>query len=119
MSEGSRSGDTRLTSMLPREGQRVSVVRLEGEFDLPAARMLEHSLRGFKAGDRVQIDFSGVRRLHDYGIAWLARALTNLDAVTVSIEGLGTHHVRLLRYFGIDAMVFRRARNAKGGEGER
>ena len=105
--------------MNPREEHRASVIRLEGELDLPAARMLERSLRGFKAGDRVQIDFSGVRRLHDYGIAWLARALTNLDAVIVSIEGLGTHHVRLLRYFGIDEKVFRRARNAKDGEGER
>ena len=119
MSEGSRSGDTAVRSIHPREGQRDSVIRPEGELDLPAARMLEHSLRGFKAGDRVRIDFSGVRRLHDYGIAWLARALTNLDAVTVSIEGLGTHHVRLLRYFGIDAKVFRRARNAKDEEGGR
>ena len=93
--------------MNPREGHRDSVIRLEGELDLPAARMLEHSLRGFKTGDTVRIDFSRVHRLHDYGIATLARALTKLDGATVKLHGLGTHHVRLLRYFGVDSKVFR------------
>ncbi len=87
--------------------QRESVLQLEGEFDLPAARVLEHSLRGFKTGDTVRIDFSRVQRLHDYGIATLARALTKLDGATVKLEGLRTHHVRLLRYFGVDPKVFR------------
>lgn len=91
-----------------REGHRDSVLRLEGQFDLPAARLLEHSLRGLKPGDRVRIDFSGVRRLHDYGIAALARALSKTNGATLKIEGLSTHHVRLLRYFGIAAEVFRR-----------
>ncbi len=85
------------------------MLRLEGEFDLPAARMLEHSLRGFREGDVVRIDFSRVQRLHDYGIASLAQGLTKLEGATVRIEGLGTHHVRLLRYFGVDAALFRRA----------
>ncbi len=93
--------------MPPDKNQRVSVLRLEGEFDLPAARMLEHSLRGFHSGDTVRIDFSRVRRMHDYGIAMLAQALTKLDHATVKLEGLGTHHVRLLRYFGVDARLFR------------
>lgn len=94
--------------MTKREGRRVSVLRLEGSFDLPAARLLEHSLRGLASGDRVRIDFSGVKRLHDYGIASLAQALAKVDGVDVKIEGLSTHHVRLLRYFGIGAEVFRR-----------
>lgn len=93
--------------MSMREGQRDSVLRLEGKFDLPAARLLEHSLRGLKAGDRVRIDFSRVQRLHDFGIAALAQALAKIDGATVKIEGLSTHHVRLLRYFGVGAGVFR------------
>ncbi len=96
--------------MSQREGHRDSVLRLEGEFDLPAARVLEHSLRGFGPGDTVRIDFSRVQRLHDYGIAVLAQALTTLHGATVKLEGLATHHVRLLRYFGVGSEVFRRER---------
>ncbi len=83
------------------------VIHLEGEFDLPAARMLEHSLRA-RRGEPVRIDFGRVRRLHDYGIAALARALTAVEPGGVKVQGLSTHHVRLLRYFGVDAGVFRR-----------
>jgi STAS domain len=94
--------------MAPRERRRSSTLLVEGEFDLPSARMLEHSLRGLKEGDLVRIDFRRVRQFHDYAIAALAQALTKLGGATVKLEGLGTHHVRLLRYFGIDADVFRR-----------
>jgi hypothetical protein len=90
------------------ESPRTSIIRLEGEFDLPAARMLEHSLRGVAPGNRVRIDFSRVRRLHDFGIATLAKALQAVAADAVTLQGLSTHHVRLLRYFGVDAAVFRR-----------
>ncbi len=83
------------------------VLHLEGEFDVPAARLLEHSLRGVGAADRIRIDFSAVRRFNDYGIAALASALTKLDGRRVKLEGLRMHQVRLLRYFGLDADVFR------------
>jgi anti-anti-sigma regulatory factor len=92
--------------MSPGTEQRETVLRLEGEFDLPAARMLKTLLGGLEAGSKVRIDFGRVRRLHDYGIAVLAQALTRLDGATVKLDGLGTHHVRLLRYFGVDASAF-------------
>ncbi len=100
--------------MPPRQGHRRSVLRLEGQFDLPAARMLEHSLRGFAPGDEVRIDFSRVKGLHDFGVAALAKALTRVDGTTVRITGLTMHHVRLLRYFGVHADVFRRAPDPDG-----
>lgn len=93
--------------MSPRERQRSSVLRLEGEFDLPAARLLEKSLRATVADGHVRIDFSRVRRFHDYGIAALAHTLSKLDGRAVELQGLNTHQVRLLRYFGIDAAAFR------------
>ncbi len=48
--------------------RRVSTIRLEGMFDLPAARLLEHSLRSVCAGDRVVVDFSRVRQFNDFGV---------------------------------------------------
>ncbi len=105
--------------MPQREHQRTHVLRLGEEFDVSAVWLLERELRGTGAGDRVRLDFRGVRRFHDYGIAALARVLTRLDGTTVKLEGLSTHHVRLLRYFGIDADVFRPDPEPGEGDGER
>lgn len=81
--------------------RRVSTIRLEGTFDLPAARLLEHSLRTVRAGDRVMVDFSRVRQFNDFGVAVLARALNLPAGVELRLSGLGIHQVRLLRYFGV------------------
>jgi hypothetical protein len=89
------------------------VIRLEGVFDLPAARLLQLTLKGLRAGEQVRIDFTRVREFRDYGVAVLAQALTRRDGVVVTLEGLRTHHVRLLRYFGVDADAFR-ARGERG-----
>jgi anti-anti-sigma regulatory factor len=84
------------------------VIRLEGTFDLPAARLLENSLRlsGWTGG--VRVDFTRVRHFNDFAIAVLAQALINATATGIKVEGLSLHQVRLLRYFGVDPDVFRR-----------
>jgi anti-anti-sigma regulatory factor len=92
----------------------AAIIRLEGTFDLPAARLLENSLRRMSPGDRVRVDFRGVRRFHDYGIAVLAQALERSGAAVVRLEGLGLHHVRLLRYFGVGPEFFRPGRERDG-----
>jgi anti-anti-sigma regulatory factor len=94
------------------ERPRGSVLHLEGEFDLAAARMLEASLNGIGRGGRLEIDFSRVRHFHDLGIATLARALEKLDGRSVKLGGLSAHQVRLLRYFGVDADLLRSERPA-------
>jgi anti-anti-sigma regulatory factor len=87
--------------------ERWTVISLEGVFDIPAARFVEHSVKRLSAGDKVRIDFTRVRDFRDYGIAVLAQVLSKQDGIVVKMEGLRTHHVRLLRYFGIDSDAFR------------
>lgn len=81
------------------------VIRLEGTFDLPAARLLESSLRQHAGADGILVEFRGVRRFNDFAVAVLAQALKS--AAGVKVEGLSLHQVRLLRYFGVDSDVFR------------
>jgi hypothetical protein len=83
------------------------VIRLEGTFDLPAARLLENSLRRHAAAEGVRVDFGGVRQFNDFAVAVLAQALKAAPG-PVKVEGLSMHQVRLLRYFGVDPKVFRR-----------
>jgi hypothetical protein len=87
--------------------RRETVIRLDRAFDLPAARMVEHTLRRMAAGDRVRIDFGRVQQFHDFAVAVLAQALAGRRGVVVKVEGLRMHQVRLLRYFGVDADAFR------------
>ncbi|MGC4001422.1 MAG: STAS domain-containing protein [Anaeromyxobacter sp.] len=75
------------------------LVRVDGVFDLPAAQRLAHTLRD--AQGKVRIDLTHVREFHDYGVTVLAHALAGRRSVEVS--GLRQHHVRLLRYLGVDA----------------
>lgn len=89
-------------------GGPTAVIRLEGTFDLPAARFLESSLKRMSGASGVRLDFSRVRDLNDYAIAVLAQALKSHGAADVRVEGLRLHHVRLLRYFGVSPDVFRR-----------
>jgi hypothetical protein len=91
-----------------------NVIRLEGVFDIPAARLLQLTLKGLRSGEQVRIDFTRVREFRDYGVAVLAQALTGRDGAMVTLEGLRTHHVRLLRYFGVDAEAFRTGRGREG-----
>jgi anti-anti-sigma regulatory factor len=76
------------------------VVRVDGVLDVPAARRLVEWLAG--AGDaEVHVDLTQVREFHDFGVVILARALE--ERAKTSVLGLRQHHVRLLRYLGIDA----------------
>lgn len=97
------------------EEPTTATIRLEGTFDLPSARLLENSLKRMGAGDHVRVDFSGVRHFHDFGVAVLAQALKSSRSIVV-VEGLGTHHVRLLRYFGVGPEVFRPERRETDGD---
>jgi anti-anti-sigma regulatory factor len=92
--------------MMPGSELPRPVIRLEGTFDLPAARLLEYSLGRMKS-EGVRVDFTGVRQFNDFAVAVLAQAL-KAAATGVRVEGLSMHQVRLLRYFGVDAGVFRR-----------
>lgn len=96
--------------MQRRKDSPATTIRLEGTFDLPSARLVEHALKRTTPGDRVRVDFTRVRQFHDFGVAVLAQALKNSEAIVVRVEGLGTHHVRLLRYFGVSSDVFRAPR---------
>ena len=76
------------------------VIHADGTFDVPAAervaRELEHA-----EGLEVRVDLTRVRDFHDFGVAVLARALASRRQV--SVRGLRTHQIRLLKYLGVDA----------------
>jgi hypothetical protein len=93
--------------MSARDDVQTAVFRLEGTFDLPAARLLESSLKRMAVGSRVRVDFTRVREFKDFAVAVLAHALRSHGGVDAKVEGLGLHQVRLLRYFGVDTKVFR------------
>jgi anti-anti-sigma regulatory factor len=85
------------------EGDRQPrVVRVEGTFDLPAARRVAEAITTSRAGERVEVDLTRVREFHDFGVAVLAQALA-AGRSQIAVRGLKRHHVRLLRYLGVDA----------------
>jgi hypothetical protein len=76
------------------------VIEADGTFDVPAAERVARALDGATAELEVRIDLSQVREFHDFGVAVLGRALARRR---VSVRGLRTHQIRLLKYLGIDA----------------
>lgn len=75
------------------------VIRREGVFDVPAAQQVAAALA--EAGDApVCVDLRHVREFHDFGVVLLATVLAGRSGV--SVVGLRQHHVRLLRYLGIE-----------------
>ncbi len=78
----------------------ATVIRMDGVFDVPAAQHLARELARAGEGE-VRIDLTQVREFHDFGVALLARELAVHGKASVS--GLRQHHLRLLRYLGIDA----------------
>jgi anti-anti-sigma regulatory factor len=93
--------------MAEQEHRAPSVIRLEGTFDLPAARLLENALKRMRTGEPVRVDFTRVRDFRDFAVALLAQALKRPGAPDAKLEGLRLHQVRLLRYFGVGPEVFR------------
>jgi hypothetical protein len=77
-----------------------TVIRMDGTFDVSAARRLARELDGMAFAD-VRIDLSRVREFHDFGVALLASTIAARRAPT-SVIGLQEHHLRLLKYLGID-----------------
>ena len=75
-------------------------IRLEGVFDVPAARQLAATLEDAAYAD-VRIDLTRVREFHDFGVALLAQSIAGRRAPT-AVLGLQEHHLRLLRYLGIE-----------------
>ena len=71
-------------------------VALEGTFDASAAAELLRTLAAVRDGE-VMIDFTQVRDFRDSAVAVLARGLSK----QLRVKGLGRHHERLLRYFGL------------------
>ncbi len=84
--------------MSPRPSHTV-VIRIEGILDVPAAQGVVERLA--RADGDVHVDLTHVREFHDSGVVILARALGQRERT--SITGLRHHHLRLLRYMGIDA----------------
>ena len=78
----------------------IMIIEMNGTFDVPAAQFVAQQLE--VAGERdVRIDLTHVREFHDFGVALLAKALAGRRRV--SVRGLRTHQVRLMRYLGIEA----------------
>jgi hypothetical protein len=77
-----------------------TVIQMDGVFDVPAARRLAQALDSNQFAD-VRIDLTRVREFHDFGVALLAQSISGRRAPT-SVMGLQEHHLRLLRYLGID-----------------
>lgn len=79
----------------------ATVIRMDGVFDVPAAQRLARALAQTDANEQVRIDLTHVREFHDYGVTVLAQALASRGKRIV-VRGLRQHHLRLLRYFGIE-----------------
>jgi hypothetical protein len=75
------------------------VIRVSGTFDVGMGAELTRCLGDAATAERVVIDFSQARSLHDADLGRLAKQLAGL--VNLSVQGLGRHHRRLLRYCGV------------------
>lgn len=72
-------------------------LRLAGTLDGSAAEHLRRAI--VEAGGRVVLDCTHLREFKDAAVPQLCRAL---QGGAVTVRGLGEHHSRLFRYFGID-----------------
>ncbi len=86
--------------MTVHEERERTVIQLDGVFDVSAARRLAGELDEARYGE-VRIDLTRVREFHDFGVALLAQTIIGRRSPTAVI-GLQDHHLRLLRYLGID-----------------
>ena len=91
----------------------VLTLRLEGTFDVPTARFVQHTLARTSAAT-VRLDFSLVIEFHDFAVAILAQTLARQDRAGYAVRGLRLHQVRLLRYFGVDPATFRISKPGRG-----
>jgi len=80
----------------------VAWYRISGRFEGACAWDLAGRLGQEALGEMV-LDFSQAAEFVDYGIAVLANALLALSHKRVHLRGLRQHHLRLFKYFGVDA----------------
>lgn len=81
-------------------GQLRTEIRVEGVFDIEAARRVASQLDDATYSD-VRIDMTRVREFHDFAVALLAENIAGRKAPT-AVLGLHEHHRRLLRHLGIE-----------------
>jgi anti-anti-sigma regulatory factor len=87
--------------MSDESGSDAFVIQMDGVFDASKAKDLAQTLADRPEAE-VYIDLTRVREFDDFGVTVLGRAMAAAPA-RVSVRGLRQHHVRLLRYLGIDA----------------
>jgi hypothetical protein len=81
-------------------------IQVEGIFDRNAAARLSRWVSDLPRATPLVIDFSRVDDLQDVGVAAVAEELAGHSGV--ALRGLGRHHLRLLRYCGLELPVARR-----------
>jgi hypothetical protein len=95
-----------------RRGDRGEVfIQVGGTFDRNAAARLSRWLCDLPAATPLVIDFSRVNDLQDVGVATVAQQLVGHSGV--ALRGLGRHHLRLLRYCGLEVPALRRDPEAR------
>jgi anti-anti-sigma regulatory factor len=77
-------------------GGRITL-RLEGTLDWRTAAQLRHSLEALGSRE-VVVDFAHLREFKDTAVVVLTK---DLRAHKVQLRGLGVHHERMFRYFGV------------------
>jgi hypothetical protein len=82
-----------------RGNPREVVIRLSGGFDETAGTMLARCIEELPRARRVVVDFSQLRSLEDVDLGAVARGLAGHS--DLCFRGLGRHHLRLLRYCGV------------------
>jgi hypothetical protein len=87
---------------MAKEERDANVLRVEGVLDLEAARALAARIRS--ADGALRVDLTRVSVFHDFGVTVVAQALQRRRG-RASVRGLRQHHLRLLRYLGIDPGV--------------
>lgn len=82
------------------------LIQVAGTFDRNAAARLSRWLSELPRATPLVIDFSRVDDLQDVGVATVAQQLAGHSGV--ALRGLGRHHLRLLRYCGVEIPRARR-----------
>jgi hypothetical protein len=76
------------------------LIRMDGVFDIEAARAIQDRIAHAAEGTEIYIDLSRVRDFHDRAVAVLAEA-TATSSARVSVRGLRQHQYRMMRYLGV------------------
>lgn len=90
------------------------VIRLDGIFDLDAARRVLDTVAKAPADTEIYVDLGRVRDFHDDGLAVLAEALSGARS-RVSVLGLRHHQYRMLRYLGVDPQALQAGMPPRNG----